>query len=105
MILSTKSPWLIFLLTAAVTGLAVSGCHRRAATKDDCRDVLDRLIQLELTESGFRDPTLAARWTSELHRQLAPQLDRCLGKRVPTDLRICLSVARTPEEIAHRCLK
>ena len=90
-------------LILAAGGLA--GCHRRAATADDCRAVLERLIQLELAESGFRDPVLAARWTGTLDRELAPQLNGCVGRRVPIAVRACVAGARTAEEIAHRCLK
>ncbi|HEX3695152.1 MAG TPA: hypothetical protein VH374_07155 [Polyangia bacterium] len=92
-------------LTIVFGAIAFAGCRRRAATTDDCRAVLDRLVHLELAESGFRDPVLATRWTRELGRKLTPQLEGCVGKRVPIDLPACLAAARTPEEIAHRCLK
>lgn len=84
---------------------SVSGCRGRAATTDDCRAIVDRLIQIELAESGFRDPVLTERWQRTLHQQLDPLLDGCQGKRVPPDLRTCLLGAKTQEEITHRCLR
>jgi hypothetical protein len=100
-------PWFWTLATGFLLLMAATaaGCDRRAGTTDDCRAILDRLIQLELSESGYRDPVVIARWISELTQKLAPELPRCQGKKVPDDLRACLSVAQTPEEIAHRCLK
>ncbi|HVR64925.1 MAG TPA: hypothetical protein VMU50_23670 [Polyangia bacterium] len=92
----------IALVTAA---LALSGCRGRPASAEDCRAILDRLIEIELAESGFRDPVLAQRWRRTLQQQLAPQLGGCQRKRVPPELRACLAEARTQEEITHRCLR
>jgi hypothetical protein len=96
------TPLRLVLLLAAVGPIA--GCHRHAATTDDCRAVLDRLIELELAESGFRDAALAARWKADLARRFGPDLHGCVGLRVRDDLPRCLGAARTPEEIAHGCL-
>ena len=93
------------ILIAVIALGAAPGCRGRTATADDCRAILDRLIQIELAESGFHDPVLAERWQSNLERQLAPQFAGCQGKRVPADLRTCLAQARTQEEITHRCLR
>jgi len=84
--------------------VAVLGCGRHKATPDDCRAVLDRIIELELTESGYRDPVLRARWQQDLGRRFAPDLERCRGLTVKNDLRHCVENARTPEEIVHGCL-
>jgi hypothetical protein len=83
----------------------VGGCRGRAATGKDCSAVLDRLVDLELAESGFRDRALAEHWKRTLRAQLAPELVRCQGRRVPGDLQACLTAAHSPEEITHRCLK
>ena len=84
--------------------LAASGCRRHAATTEDCGDVLNRLIDLELVESGYRDPALRARWQQDLEHRFAPDLARCRNQKVRDDVRACLAGARTPEEIVHRCL-
>jgi hypothetical protein len=95
---------LLTLMIMSAT-LAAPGCRGRTATADDCRAILDRLIQIELAESGFHDPVLAERWRRNLQHQLSAQLAGCQGKRVPADLRACLAQARTQEEITHRCLR
>ena len=66
--------------------------------------VLDRIIELDLTESGYRDAVLRARWQQDLGRRFAPDLERCRGLAVKNDVPRCLVNARTPEEIVHGCL-
>jgi hypothetical protein len=89
---------------SVILALVASGCRRHAAGADDCDAVLTRLIDLELVESGFRDPALRARWQSNLARRFDPDLARCRNQNVRDDLRACLETARTSEEIVHRCL-
>ena len=88
----------------AIAALAPVGCGRHKATTEDCRAVLDRIIELELSESGYRDAVLRARWKSDFGRRFAPDLRRCQGLRVKNDLRRCLVDARSPDEIVHQCL-
>jgi hypothetical protein len=99
---SREPPWTLTVL-AALGFLA--GCHRHTATAVDCRAILDRLVELELAESGFHDPALVPRWQSELARRFDDDLHRCRTIRVGDDLAACLRAARDPEEIAHRCVR
>jgi len=98
-------PLALAFATLAATAMSSAGCHKRPATRDDCLAVIDRLVQLELAESGFRDPVVQRRWTDELRQRLAPHLSRCEGRRVPDGLRACLVTARNAEEVEHRCLR
>ena len=66
--------------------------------------MLDRLIDVELAESGFRDPVLRARSRDNLGRRFTPDLERCQGLMVPRDLNVCLATARTTVVVVHRCL-
>jgi hypothetical protein len=84
--------------------VSASGCNRHPASADECEAILQRLVELELSESGYRDPVLRTRWHKELVRRLAPDLARCRGQKVRSSLRACLASARTSEEVAHRCL-
>jgi len=98
-------PLVLAFAALGASALMSAGCHKRPATRDDCLAVIDRLVQLELAESGFRDPVVQRRWTDELRQRLGPHLSRCEGRRVPDDLRACLGTARNAEEIEHRCLR
>jgi hypothetical protein len=101
---TTRRRWLDVLVCAILIG-ATTSCHQRVATAEDCRAVLDRLVELELKESGYRDPGLRARWQEDLGHRFAPDLERCRGLPIRGDLGKCLAEARSPEEITHRCLE
>jgi hypothetical protein len=93
--------WFAFVVAIA----AASGCRRHPASEMDCQQVLDRLIELELREQGYRDAVLRIRWQRELAHRLAPDLKRCRGLEVRNDLQTCLARAQSSEEITHRCLE
>jgi len=84
--------------------LAATGCNRHPASPGECEAILNRLIELELSDSGYRDPVLRARWQQDLGRRFAPELDRCHGREVPSSLGACLTRAHHSEEIVHQCL-
>jgi hypothetical protein len=105
MTIPKRAPRLLLAVGLAGAVLALPACHRRAATLEDCRAVLGRLIDLELRESGYRDPVLRSRWQQDLELRFRSDLERCRGLTVPDDLRACLAAARAPEEITHRCLE
>jgi hypothetical protein len=92
-----------YLLLAFVTA-GSSGCHQHRATTEDCHAVLDRLVEIELNESGYRDPILHARWRDELERWFSADVDRCRGRKIRDDFRSCLKKVKTSEQVAQRCL-
>jgi hypothetical protein len=93
-----------FLLLAIFVG-ASTGCRHHRATPAECKAILDRLVELELTESGYRDPVARARWQAEINRRFAADLERCAGLTVRENLDRCLSSAKGAEGIAHVCLE
>ena len=91
--------WLFLLLV-----VAAASCHRHPASADECEAILSRIIELELSESGYRDPVLCTRWQRDLAHRFAPDLDRCRGRGLRSSIRACMATARSSEEIVHRCL-
>ncbi len=89
-------------LLALVTGAA---CGGRRATAADCARILDRIVELELQERGYRDLALLERRRRELRRSHAPELQQCRGKRLRSDALLCVERATGTEEISHRCLR
>jgi hypothetical protein len=95
----------IVIVSVALAALLASGCGGRRATADDCREVLDRLVDLELQERGFRDPALTARWRAEAESAHAADLAACQGKRMPRTAMACVHAAGSSEEMSHRCFR
>jgi hypothetical protein len=89
----------------AATSTFAAGCRRHSASAFECARVLDRLVEMELSESGYRDQALRARWQQDLERRFATDLERCRGLTVRDDLDECLASTRTSEEVTHRCLE
>jgi hypothetical protein len=92
-------------LTLAFSVVLQVGCTGRRATREDCRQILDRLVDLELQERGFRDPALAARSRALAETTFASDLSACEGRRIPRTALSCVQSAATSEEISHRCLR
>jgi hypothetical protein len=81
------------------------GCRSTDATADDCARILDKIVELELRERGFRDRELLNRRRLELRRALGPELRECEGKSMRSGALSCLEHATTTEQISHQCLR
>jgi hypothetical protein len=95
---------LLFLIFVVIQFAQFAGCNRHPATEEDCEAILHRLVDLELSESGYRDPILRTRWQNDLDHRFAGDLGRCRGREVRSSLRPCLATAQSSEEIIHHCL-
>jgi hypothetical protein len=90
---------LVLALSSAV------GCKRQRATLADCQEILDRLVELEMRERGFRDPVLLEHRRQELRRVLEPDVRECQGKPISSGALACVRNAPNPEQISHHCLR
>jgi hypothetical protein len=95
----------VVALSAALAVTSLFGCRRDRATAEVCGAILDRIVEVELDEQGFRDAALAAQKKLELRRLLEADLRRCFGRKLRSDALACVKVARTTEEISHVCLR
>jgi hypothetical protein len=91
-------------LTTLVLALALPACGE-PATAADCREILDRIVALELAEQGYRDPVLTRRKQDEFARRYAADLARCEGQRLKPHARACLATAGSTEQLSHDCLR
>jgi hypothetical protein len=95
-----------WMRVAMLAGLSlVAGCRRHRMTPDECNLVLDRIVELELAERGFRDPLLAKRRQSDLRGRFSADLAGCEGRRVASAVSACVQKATSAEEISHVCLR
>ena len=86
--------------------LVVVSCNmgKPAATAQDCRAILNRIVEIELAELGYRDPVLRAKKQSELAARYERELAACVGRPLATDALQCVEAATSTEQIAHDCL-
>jgi hypothetical protein len=92
------------LLLVALLSLAPA-CSGRRATAEDCARILDRIVELELRERGYRDPVLLERKRRQLRAALGAELEQCRGQRLRAGALECVKRATGAEEISHRCLR
>ena len=92
----------LMAIAMLVTGVA---CDRRGATQEDCQTVFERLVELETTELGYRDPIAVGRTMERLRRELAVRIASCKGRALKPGALRCVRQARRAEEITHACLE
>ncbi|MEZ4450633.1 MAG: hypothetical protein R3B09_14220 [Nannocystaceae bacterium] len=98
--------WGLALGLAAWLGLSVgAGCRGEAASAEQCARILDRIVELELREQGYRDPELARRKQAEFRRLFAEDLGECVGRRLPPAAMACIEAAVSAEQVSHLCLR
>jgi hypothetical protein len=81
------------------------GCTSERAGPEACREILDRLVELELREKGFRDPALEEQKKREYRRLLASELRQCEDLHLPPGALGCVQQAKTAEALSHECLR
>lgn len=81
------------------------GCSAPRASRDECERILERIVEIELVEQGYRDRALVERKQSEAHHRFAPDVERCIGRRIPRDAMACIEAAKDTETLTHDCLR
>ena len=99
-----RKTWGLLALVLISSIFGVSRCKADRTTSEDCEKMLDRIVELELSERGFRDPVLLAQKQQDLRRLLEPELRQCQGKRLKPDALDCIAAATSTEQISHHCL-
>lgn len=83
---------------------SLGSCHRQQATRSDCVEILERIIDIELREQGFADPILARSKKAQLRQIFVANLQACTGRSLGPNAMACIRSAKTSEEISHVCL-
>lgn len=82
----------------------LGACEHRATTSE-CNAIVDRIVDLELIEQGFRDPVLGAQKRAQMRRELQTQIRDCIDQPIRESALQCVHNAQSTEEITHRCLR
>ena len=95
---------------AIFTFSGTQGCGH-PATADECRIIVDRIVELELKAQNVTDPAeIARRRSTSLGMgdaaATAPNLIQdCVGRHVTDRAMACVRSARKADEITERCLR
>jgi hypothetical protein len=92
------------VLWLACCAWLASGCEARLTRADECEAILDRIVELELTARGFRDPALAARAKASLRHDLAPDFERCRVRPWDPAHAGCVHSSNSVDELRRHCL-
>jgi len=93
---------LLFVLPIIST---VACTRSRKATREDCEKIVESIIDLELTEIGYRDPTLNQLKKEAFKKTYAKNIAECTGKRLNLGAMHCIRSAKSAEAISHECLQ
>lgn len=81
------------------------GCRSRRASSEDCMQIFDRMVDVELKELGYRDPALAQLKRKQLRQRFAAEIGKCVGGTLSSKGLSCIETAQTTEQISHLCLR
>lgn len=85
-----------------------TGCGR-PATDAECREILTRIVELELKAQNVTDPSEIEKRRAELEQSIAAgksgPYEGCVGKRITEAQLRCVREAKTSKEITHECLR
>ncbi|MCC6213919.1 MAG: hypothetical protein IT376_03560 [Polyangiaceae bacterium] len=91
------------LRTALVAALAV-GCGK-PATKEQCEEIAERIVRLELAKESGGLPVDERRVLEERAKHAERAERDCVGKRVTPEAMQCVRGAKTSEEIVEQCFR
>jgi hypothetical protein len=96
---------LLGFVVAAASLVLSSGCHTRRATAEDCAALLDRVVELDMKQSGYHDRVLLAKHQAALRARFASELDACTRMALPRGAMDCVADAKSVNDITARCLR
>lgn len=92
----------------SLAALALSGCGR-PATDAECREILGRIVELELEAQKVSDPGEIAKRRQELEASIAAgksgPYEGCVGKSISDKQLDCVRKAKSSAEITGSCLR
>jgi len=94
----------------AVLGAAslISGCGR-PATDAECREILGRIVELELRAQNITEKSEVDKRRAELEESIASgksgPYEGCVGKRITEGQLRCVREAKSSGEITNECLR
>ncbi|MCC6808945.1 MAG: hypothetical protein IT381_16070 [Deltaproteobacteria bacterium] len=82
----------------------LGACSGARASRQDCERILDRIVDIELKERGYKDPMLQTIKRATFKRKLDRELEQCVGRKLMPNALTCVDKAETIEALTHDCL-
>lgn len=80
------------------------GCGR-PATEAECKEILRRTAELELSER-LGDKDLVSTELSAIEQSMRePMMKKCVGKRITESVLACVRSAKTSEQLSKECFQ
>ena len=94
-----------FAATLVATALLASACGH-PATKAECEEIVDKIVEIELRGQGIADPAKIEERKRDTRAAVGnEQVERCVGKKVRASAMECVRKATTYEQIQDICLR
>lgn len=93
------------LALAASAALFFGGCGH-AATSQECEEIIDKIVELELRGQYVNDPaTLEQRKKAAREARSKDLLPRCTGRKITNEAMACIRRATSYDQIDNQCLR
>lgn len=90
---------------ALVAVSALAGCGH-PATKAECDQIFDKVVELELRGQNINDPAVVAQRKVEARNKLGADLGKkCEGRKMTDGTMACVNTATSYEDIENRCFR
>jgi hypothetical protein len=100
------NPALPYRIAIFLSFAALSGACGHPATQQECEEILDKVVELELKGQYVNDPaTLEQRKKTAREAKAKELLPRCTGRKITAEAMACIRQARSYDEIDNRCLR
>lgn len=94
----------VLVVTVAVA-CAVQACRSgERATQEQCAEILDRMVQLDMEALGFHDPALTELKQRDLRAKFSGALQECTQLTLNPGALECVRRATTTKEVVEGCL-
>ena len=86
-------------------GATLPGCGH-PATREECEQILDKVVELELSTQNVKDPVTIAERKDKVRKERGEALlPKCVGKKITDAAMACVRGATTYDQINDVCLR
>ena len=103
--LSPKAKHLAIATLAATATVMLGGCGH-PATREECDQIIDKVVELELRGQNINDPAVVAQRKVDTRNKLGAELlKKCEGRKMTNSTMACVKAATSYDDIENRCFR